>query len=41
LGIAFFASGDNWIILAIAALAGALIGYFAGKSMEEDAGRES
>jgi hydrogenase/urease accessory protein HupE len=41
LGIAFFASGDNWIILAIAALAGAFIGYFAGKSMEEDAGRQS
>ena len=37
LGIGFFAAGDNWIILLLAALVGALIGYYAGKSMEQDA----
>lgn len=37
LGIAYFAAGDNWIILLIGAVAGAAIGYFAGKSMEKDA----
>lgn len=37
LGIAFFAAGGNWIVLTIGAILGALIGYFAGKSMEKDA----
>lgn len=37
LGIAFFAAGDNWIALLMGAMAGAAIGYFAGKSMEKDA----
>lgn len=36
-GIAFFATGTNWPVLLVAALAGACIGYFAGKSMEKDA----
>jgi membrane associated rhomboid family serine protease len=37
LGIAFFASGTNWVALLIGALFGAVVGYFAGKSMEQDA----
>ena len=37
LGIAYFAAGDNYIVLALSALAGAEIGYYAGKSMERDA----
>lgn len=37
LGIAYFAVGSNWIVLTLAAVAGAIIGYFAGKSMEKDA----
>jgi hypothetical protein len=35
--IALFAAGLNIIILLIAALAGAAIGYFIGKNMEQDA----
>ena len=35
--IAFFAAGDNYVILAIAAIAGAAVGYVIGKSMEADA----
>ena len=35
--LAFFAAGDNWIILIIAALVGALIGYAIGKNMERAA----
>lgn len=37
LGIAFFAAGDKWVALLTGAVIGALIGYFAGKSMEQDA----
>ena len=37
LGIAYFAAGDNWIVMLIGALLGAAIGYVAGKSMEQDA----
>lgn len=37
LGIAFFATGDNWVVLLLSAITGATIGYFAGKSMEQDA----
>lgn len=37
LGIAFFAAGDSLFVLLAGALAGAAIGYFAGKSMEKDA----
>ncbi|MDQ3277696.1 MAG: hypothetical protein M3Q06_05190 [Bacteroidota bacterium] len=37
LGIAYFATGDNYFALALGALAGAAIGYYAGKSMEQDA----
>jgi hypothetical protein len=35
--IAFFAAGDNYYIMIIAAIAGAIIGYVIGKSMEADA----
>ena len=35
--IALFAAGLNIIILVIAAIAGAAIGYFIGKNMEQDA----
>lgn len=37
LGIAYFAAGPNYAILAIAAIAGGVIGYFMGKAMEKDA----
>ena len=37
LGIAYFAAGDNYFALVLGALAGAAIGYYAGKSMEQDA----
>jgi hypothetical protein len=33
----YFATPDNYVILVIAALAGALIGYLVGKNMEQDA----
>lgn len=36
LGIAFFAGGTNWVYLLVGALLGAVIGYYAGKSMEKD-----
>lgn len=32
--IGWMAAGDNWIVLAVCAVAGAVIGYFVGKSME-------
>jgi membrane associated rhomboid family serine protease len=36
-GIAFFAAGDNPVVLIIAALVGAVVGYVIGKNMEQDA----
>jgi uncharacterized membrane protein YfcA len=35
--IGFFAAGTNYMVLAIAAVAGAVIGYIIGKKMEKDA----
>lgn len=35
--IALFAAGDNYVALAVAVVAGAAIGYVAGKNMEKDA----
>lgn len=35
--IVYFASEGSWIVILIGAAAGAIIGYFAGKSMEQDA----
>lgn len=35
--IIYFASEGSWLMLLIGTLVGALIGYFAGRSMEEDA----
>jgi len=35
--IALFSAGLNYIVLAIAAIVGYLIGYFIGKSMEQEA----
>ena len=35
--IALFSAGLNYIVLAFAALVGYLIGYFIGKSMEQEA----
>jgi hypothetical protein len=37
LAIVYFASEASWIVILGGALVGALIGYFAGKSMEQDA----
>lgn len=39
--IAYFAAGDNVIILLIAAVAGALIGYIVGINMEQDASKSN
>lgn len=39
--IAYFASGNNALILAIGALVGALAGYYIGKSMEKEAPRKA
>jgi uncharacterized membrane protein YfcA len=35
--IGFFAAGPNYTVLAIAAVAGAVIGYIIGRKMEKDA----
>ena len=35
--VAFFAAGDNWTALIIAAVIGAAIGYSIGKWMEKEA----
>lgn len=35
--IVYFASEGSWLVILAGALVGALIGYFAGKSMERDA----
>ena len=35
--MAFFAAGDNYVILIAAAVIGALIGYVVGKTVEQDA----
>lgn len=35
--LVYFASEGSWPFLLIGTLAGGLIGYFAGRSMEEDA----
>ncbi len=35
--IALFSAGLNYIVLALAAIVGYLVGYFIGKSMEQDA----
>lgn len=37
LAIVYFASSAGWPVVLGGALVGALIGYFAGKSMEQDA----
>ncbi len=37
LAIVYFASEGSWVVLLIGGALGALIGYFVGKSMEEDA----
>lgn len=37
--IAFFAAGDNMIVLIIAAAVGAVVGYMVGRTMEKDASR--
>jgi hydrogenase/urease accessory protein HupE len=38
--VGFFASGDNYIVIILCALAGAVVGYAIGKNMEQDAGKE-
>jgi len=35
--LAFFAAGDNWIVLIIITIIGGLIGYAIGKNMEQAA----
>lgn len=34
--IAYFAAGDNIVVLVIAAIAGAILGYMIGRKMEKD-----
>jgi 1,4-dihydroxy-2-naphthoate octaprenyltransferase len=38
--IAFFAASDNYIVLGIGAIIGAIVGYLTGKNMEQDAVKE-
>lgn len=38
--VAFFAAGANYIVLTIAAILGAVIGYYMGKAMEKEATRK-
>lgn len=38
--IALFSAGLNYIIIAIALATGCLIGYFIGKSMEQEVGKK-
>jgi len=35
--VGFFAAGDNYIVLAVGALLGAIIGYMIGRNMEKEA----
>lgn len=35
--IVYFASEGSWVVILIGAAVGAIIGYFAGRSMEQDA----
>jgi len=35
--LTFFAAGDNWIVLVIAAIVAGVIGYVVGKNMEQAA----
>jgi uncharacterized membrane protein len=37
LTLTFFAAGENWIVLVVAAIVAGLIGYAIGKSMEQAA----
>lgn len=37
LAIVYFASEGSWIVILLGGLVGAVIGYFTGRSMEEDA----
>jgi hypothetical protein len=34
---AFFAAADNYVVLAIAVVAGGVVGYLIGRNMEQDA----
>lgn len=38
--VGFFASGLNYLVLVLCALAGAAVGYVIGKNMEQDAGKD-
>ena len=38
--IALFSAGLNYIVLVVAVIAGSLIGYFIGKSMEQQANKK-
>lgn len=39
--IAYFAAGNNALLLALGAIAGAIAGYYIGKSMEKEAPRKA
>jgi hypothetical protein len=39
--IAFFAAGDNYIVLIVAVIAGGLVGYIVGRAMEKDASKKN
>ena len=38
--VGFFAAGDQYIVLVLGGLVGAVIGYIIGKNMEQDASKE-
>ncbi len=39
--MAWFGAGENYLVMAVATLAGSIIGYIVGKKMEQEAGKKN